>query len=66
LTIKVNVRRPSLESGSMDNLGDHEFVIMPREGEIVTIDGAAEGEVQRVEHLIAPGKPPEVTIFIDN
>jgi hypothetical protein len=46
------------------DLGNHEFVTMPREGEIVAIDGT-EGEVQRVEHLIAPGKPPEVMIFID-
>jgi hypothetical protein len=63
MTIMVRVRRHAPGSGSVD-LGNHEFVTMPREGEIVAIDGT-EGEVQRVEHLIAPGKPPEVMIFID-
>jgi hypothetical protein len=65
VTIKVNVRRRSDASGIIDDLGEHEFVVMPRGGELVTIDGA-EGEVQRIEHLIAQGKPPEVVIFIDD
>ncbi len=65
MTIKVSVRRRSDASGIIDDLGECEFVVMPREGEIVMIDGA-EGEVQRIEHLIAPGKPPEVVIFIDH
>lgn len=63
MTILVTVKRHNPGSGSMD-IGKHEFVTLPREGEIVAI-GGAEGEVQRVEHLVAQGKPPEVIIFID-
>jgi hypothetical protein len=66
MTIKVSVRRKSSSSGSIDDLGNYEFVTLPREGEVILIAGLNEGEVQRVEHLIAPDKPPTVVIFIDD
>ena len=66
MTIKVSVTRQSPESGTVDHIGKHEFLTMPREGEIVVIEGVSEGEVQRVEHLIGRGKAPEVAIFVDD
>jgi hypothetical protein len=66
MTIKVSVRRNASSSGSIDDLGDHEFVTLPREGEVIFIDGLGEGEVQRIEHLITSHKPPTVVIFIDD
>jgi hypothetical protein len=66
MTIKVSVKRQSPASGTVDHIGKHEFLTMPREGEIVVIEGGGEGEVQRVEHLIGLGKAPEIAIFIDD
>jgi hypothetical protein len=46
------------------DIGELEFVAIPREGEVVQLDGV-EGEVERVEHVVASDKPPEARIFID-
>ena len=59
MTISASVTRDATP------IGEFEFVTMPREGEVVSIDGT-EGEVQRVEHIVSPDEPPQVAIFIDN
>ena len=65
MTTKVGVQRCFRGSGGMGNTDDYAFVSRPATEATVLIGELAEGTVQRVEHVMAPGTPPNIVIFND-